>query len=172
MAKFKYVGIEGVETPATIYHYGQRFDRGEVSEVKDETHAQKLKQQEGFEDAPDDAETLADKQLKEVKEANAKAREEEKKKREAELKGQKYRPVDDDEDDEDEGGGKKRETGVKDQKKAKKREDRIHARSGYTGGNLAGKDDAQPGTSSEGYPTDTSPDAPTDPAIEQSDEPK
>jgi hypothetical protein len=166
MAKFKYVGIEGVESPATIYHYGQRFDRGEVSEVKDETHAQKLKQQEGFEDAPDDAETLAERQVKETKEANAKAREDEKKKRDEEAKKQKYRPVDDEEEEE----GKKPETGLKDQKKAKKREDRIHAKSGYSGGNIAGKDDAQPGESSEGEPADTSATPPTDPAVADWDE--
>jgi hypothetical protein len=145
MAKFKYVGIEGVETPATLYHYGTRFERGEVSEITDETHAKKLKAQEGFEEAPDDAETVADKQVKEVKEANAKAREEEKKKRDEEMKGQKYRPVDDDDDAD--------EAGIKDQKKLGKK-DREHAKSGYTSGNLLGKDDAKPGATSGNQPVD------------------
>lgn len=157
MPKFKYVGIEGIETPAVMYHYGQRFERGEVTEIKDETHAQKLKAQEGFEEAGDDEETVADKQVKAAKEANAKAREEEQKKRDAERGGQKYKPLDDDED-EDKG---KLDTGTKDQKKAKKRDDRIHAKSGYTSGNLSGKDDAKPGATSQGQ----------DPKAAESDDP-
>jgi len=142
MPKFRYVGIEDVQSPGELYHYGVRFERGEVSEITDEALAKKLEGQEGFEKVGDDEETLADRRLKEEKEANLKARKEqreaEKKAQDAAAEAQKFKPV--------------VEPGLGIEDREKDQKDRIHAKSGMTSGNIVGKDDAKPGMRSDNQP--------------------
>jgi len=155
MAKFRYVGIEGVDTPAEVYHYGVQFERGEVSEITDEGFARNLESQEGFEKVGDDEETISEKKVKAAKEAAKQQRADDKEqaeweaKREEELAernrqraGQKFAPIGKD-------GEKPKTTtkGIEDREA--KQKDRIHAKSGMTGGNIVGKDDAKPGKRSD-----------------------
>lgn len=74
MAKFKYVGIDDVSSPAEVYHYGTRFEMGQVSEVPDQ-YADKLERQEGFEKVGDEEETIGDRSVEDGKKRAKLARE-------------------------------------------------------------------------------------------------
>jgi hypothetical protein len=75
MAKFRYVGIDDVSSPAEVYHYGTRFEMGQVSEVTDPVHAQKLERQEGFEKVGDEEESIGDRSIEKAKETAKLSRE-------------------------------------------------------------------------------------------------
>jgi hypothetical protein len=55
MAFFRYVGIAGLSNPAKLYHYGVLFELGEVSEIQNPVHAEKLRLQQAFEAVSDEA---------------------------------------------------------------------------------------------------------------------
>lgn len=50
MAFFRYVGVQGVDNPESLYHFGVQFELGEVSEILNPLHAEKMRRQPAFQE--------------------------------------------------------------------------------------------------------------------------